>query len=293
MRSRQRRNGLLGRRDLHESRPDPPRLGMEGGARACGGARRPEQSRLTLPEDSGLLARDVLERGAENVEMVGGDVRYDRDLGRKDVRRIEPSSDPDFHDGHPDARAAKQLECRDRERLEVRGSALARSRDRSHESKDFIERGGDDIAVRKSHALRHGDEVRRRVKPAGDVRCGEDRGDDSGGRALAVGPADQDRLKGRLGISERRQEGTRPTEARAHFLGTERLEPRQTGEQCSSSAQIEGPSAAINSSARDGARVRPSHVSRRAARRCPRSRAPAGTRTSGSLRAESGGSSAR
>ena len=175
VRSRQRKNGVRRRRDLHESRPDPPRLGMEGGARALGGAQRPEERRLTLSEDSGLLTRDVLERGAENVEMVGSDVRHDRDLGPKDVRRIEPASDPDFHDGHRDARAAKQLERRGREGLEVRGSPEARRRDARDDGERAVETFRRDVDVFDPDALRHGHEVRRRVEPRAHAPGREER----------------------------------------------------------------------------------------------------------------------
>ena len=174
------------RRNLHETGADAPGFGVEDGSRAVLRPFRADESRLAPSEDAGLLARDVLERGAEDVEMVRRDVRDDRDHGLEDVRRVEAPADPDLHDGHADTGAAEELERRDRHRLEVRRRAVAGRRYGRDEGERGIERRERDVAIQEAHALRDGHEVRRGVEPARHAGGREDRGDRRGRRALPV-----------------------------------------------------------------------------------------------------------
>src|ERR1019366_10059828 len=154
---------------LHESRPGPPRLGMQDGARAVCGTGDSDERGLALAEDPRFLARDVLDRRTEDVEMVRRDVRDDRDVGRQNVCRVEPPADPDLDHPDRDARAPEQLEGRDRERLEVRRAAAARRRYRRDEPEHLIESLPEDVDVPDTDALRDGNEMWRGVEPAADA----------------------------------------------------------------------------------------------------------------------------
>ena len=124
---------------------------------------RTDHRRRAALEHASFLARDRVERVAEQLGVIETDLGHARDDGLHNVRRVEPTAESSFRHDHVRAGAHEVVERHRRRELEERRAhALRVRRVCTHELDDLVLR---DRPIGDDDALAEVDEVRRRVAP--------------------------------------------------------------------------------------------------------------------------------
>ena len=165
--------------------------------------------------DAGLVARDLLERLAQDIGMVEADVGDDRNIRRDEVRPVERTADADLDHGDVDLR---DLEGNKREReqgLVVRRPPhLARRRFdcRAHRFQHAGELFFGERPPVDARTFRHRGEMRFGVQPRSLSRGGQRRGEHRRSRAFAARAADVQGPVPQLRLAEMPQQRGHPLE---------------------------------------------------------------------------------
>ncbi len=171
--------------------------------------------------DAGLLRRDRRDRSSEDRGVVTAHRCEDRDRRIERVRRVEPAAEPDLDDGHRASALGerahrdreRELECR---RLAGRGMLAVQSRDGGAQVADRArERGLGEHPPVDADALAVRLQVRGREQPRANVSGVQDRGEERRGRALALGPGDEDDAHRPIRITEKVEQRAHSAEAPA------------------------------------------------------------------------------
>ena len=174
-------------------------------------------SALMMPAFSVAIS---LDRVAEEVAVVEGDRRDDRDGGVDDVRGVPRAAHPDLDDGDVDGEVGERGVRDGDEHLEVRHRRAAvddRARVDDLDERDDLVVGGEE-ALGVDRPAADGDALEHRVQvgrgePAGlQAQLAQQRLDDARGARLAVGPGDVDDGEGALRVAEQLHDGADPVE---------------------------------------------------------------------------------
>ena len=165
-----------------------------------------------------LLLRDLLDRVAEHLRVLEGDVRQQDDRRVDDVRRVEASAQPRLDDRHVHAGLGELGERGRGQRLELGRAELLRGLANPRDGP--LERFG--ITIQPLVPAR---DVRRGVGACLQALGTEERGDRPGRGGLAVRPDHVDRREGTLRVSQRRQELPHAVEAELLGPRAERGDP--------------------------------------------------------------------
>ena len=162
--------------------------------------------RYAFLDDARFLFGNGFDRITTVFHVVHGDVSDDRDDGDDDVRRIEEAAQAYFDDGVIDADIVEIPESSSRNHFKFRRPFPAGSDHGRHGVFDdgygFGEVVAGNVMVVDMDPFRIVFQMRRRVAARPEARFGQDRGDHSRHRALAVGPGDVDGLIVVLGIAQ-------------------------------------------------------------------------------------------
>ena len=152
------------------------------------------QGRPRSAKDAGLLARDRRHGRPQVFRVIERNRSDDREAGRRDVGGVEAASQPHFEDREVQTPVRENEERRRRQGFEIGhryfGSTVRRLEDPRQRGIELLRA---DVLFRDPQALRHGDQMGRRVEAGAQPRRLRDRGKRGGRRAFAVGAGDQNR----------------------------------------------------------------------------------------------------
>lgn len=177
-------------------------------------------------QDGHLLGGDGAPGTPEDRLVIEADRREHGDLGVDDVGRVEPAAEPDLEHGDVDLALVEVAERHHRERLELRERDRRLTLDRRpHEARPAREVRGQDGVAADAHALGDADEVRARVEADAIAGGVQDRREEGGGRALAVGAGHGHGEHVAVRVTEAREGGLDALEAELDAAPGEAREP--------------------------------------------------------------------